>query len=125
MRHSILLALFTLFALSTNAFSNEIIGYKYGGSKIKKANDVEQLIKEFDRLRADEEYEILDSDLCVIYSSNENAKYDSKLDKILKKNGYTMELEGIYGSFGDHMFEIYDYRTNKYLGAFSGVYACE
>lgn len=117
--------LFLLCFLTTTVFSAEIIGYKYGGSKIKKASDVEQLIKEFDRLRADEEYEILDSDLCVIYSENPNAKYDSKLDKILKNNGYVLELEGIYGSFGDHMFEIYDYRTKNYLGGFSGVYACK
>lgn len=119
------LFLLNLFLLSSTVFSSEIVGFKYGGSNIEKASDVEPLIKEFDRLRADEEYEILDSDLCVIYSDKPNAKYGSKFDKILQKNGYILELEGIYGSFGDHMFEIYDYRTKNYLGGFSGVYACE
>lgn len=56
------------------------------------------------------------------------ARINNKFDFVLAMSGYSIQLEGIYGSFGDHMFEIRKVRSSGrsiYLGAFSGVYECE
>lgn len=113
-----------LIGLTGNAFSQEILGYKLNGSVVKIQADVKDLVLEFDKLKADEDYELEDTGLCVVYGEESGPSINDKLDEMLALSGYSIQIEGIYGSFGDHMFEVRDVKTGTYIGAFSGVYSC-
>ena len=74
-------------------------------------------------MRNDEDYE-LEIDLCIVYGNENDPPLNDKLEDILEEASFQIELEGIYGEAGNHVFQVYEAGTINYLGAFSGVYDC-
>lgn len=111
--------------LSVSSFSyEEIIGYKLDGKMVINASQMDYTISELKELLKDEEYDV-ELDLCVIYGDVKDKNPNDKFDDFLAQAGFVLILEGIYGSFGNHMFEITDAKTDEYLGAVAGIYICE
>ena len=112
-----------LLGISTS-FARDMIAYKILGESVKQKEDASELIEEFGKLEADEDYEV-EIDLCVVYGDLDYDAEDDSLDLILASEGYSMELEGIYGDVGDHMFTVRSYPEGNYIGSFAGVFECE
>lgn len=119
------LAIVLLLMVTTTAFaSTEILGYKLNGEFVQSSEDAAEFIAELNRMKENEDYEV-DVDLCIVYGEEGDEALNEQLDSVLSEASFSMELEGIYGSFGDHMFEIYDTVSGDYLGALNGIYECE
>lgn len=108
---------------SLSVSAQDFIGYKVYGSAVESQSDVNDIVLEFEKLKANEDYEV-EIDLCVVYGDG-TSKFDTRLDRFLESAGYSIELEGIYGSYGDHMFQVRDIKSDSYLGSFNGIYSCE
>ena len=115
----------TFLIMGSNAFCDEIIDYKIGDSEVKVRKDILPMVEEFKKLQLDEEYELEIDDLCVLYGEELVPYVSSKFEILLKKEGFSIELEGIYGDEGDHLFQVRDLKNGEILGSFNNVFQCE
>lgn len=124
MRHLISLLILILSQVSYG-YNDQIVDFKVDGEVIEELEQLTYLISEFNNLILDQDYEV-ELDLCVIYGSSNEEYHESTFVKFLSEAGFSLALEGIYGSFGNHVLEVLDSKdSSKYYGAVSGIYICE
>lgn len=120
----LLLALLVALSCSVSFASDDIIGFKLGGDTVTAKGDLTGLVKEFEKLIADEDYDV-ESGLCVVYGEEGDTLPGDKFDSLLNDAGFYIQLEGIYGEGGNHMFEVYHSESREYIGAIAGIYPCK
>ena len=115
---------FSLIALGADAPGIYVGDSFLGGDRAEAADFIADVKK-----LASGEIDDIEGDGCIVYTFDKEEErmlpYESiaAANKSLEADNIELNLEGIYGEAGDHLFEIY--LNGEYVGAVNGIYLCE